>query len=341
MKYKDNILLICLLIISIISCSTDDEDTITSVPENDRTEQQVIDNDTLEHYLNSHYYNAAEVNALANPTIADVVITKLLEGETLPTGAELLMPAVERKTTTYLDVEYDYYILKIKQGEGAASPRFCDKVRVKYAGSLMDGEEFEVKSNPIDFDLASVIPGWNRVFPEFKVGTFMTNSDGTVSYDGHGMGVMFLPSGLGYYATYSTSIPTYSNLVFKFELLQTETMDHDSDNVPTYMEVNEAEYNLYDNDKDEDLIADFLDIDDDGDGTATSDEVRVEAYVADTRVELQAILDALVLETNQLMSPIKQRSNRNDYTANVITLVDSNNNGTPNYLDNTESDRIE
>ena len=221
MKYKDNLLLICLLIISIISC-TPDEDTITSVPENDRTEQQVIDNDTLVHYLNSHYYNAAEVNALANPTISDVVITEFLEGETLPTGAALLMSDVELKTTTYLDVEYDYYILKIKQGEGAASPRFCDKVRVKYAGSLLDGEEFEVKLNPIDFDLASVIPGWNRVFPEFNVGTFMTNSDGTVSYDGHGTGVMFLPSGLGYYATYSPSIPTYSNLVFKFELLQTQ-----------------------------------------------------------------------------------------------------------------------
>lgn len=340
MKYKDNLLLICLLIISIISC-TPDEDTITSVPENDRTEQQVIDNDTLVHYLNSHYYNAAEVNALANPTISDVVITELLEGETLPTGAALLMSDVERKTTTYLDVEYDYYILKIKQGEGAASPRFCDKVRVKYAGSLMDGEEFEVKLNPIDFDLASVIPGWNRVFPEFNVGTFMTNSDGTVSYDGHGMGVMFLPSGLGYYATYSPSIPTYSNLVFKFELLQTETMDHDSDNIPTYMEVNEADYDLYVQDTDEDLIADFLDIDDDGDGTATSDEVRVEVYIADTRVELQAILDALVLETNQLISPIKHRSNPNDYTANVVTLVDSNDNEIFNYLDDTESDRIE
>ena len=341
MKYKDNLLLICLLIISIISCSPDDEDTISSVPENDRTEQQVIDNDTLVHYLNSHYYNATEVSALANPSIADVVITELIEGETLPTGAALLMTDVELKTTTYLDVEYDYYILKINQGNSAASPRFCDKVRVKYAGSLMDGEEFEVRSNPIDFDLASVIPGWSRVMPEFNVGTFMTNTDGTVSYDGYGMGVMFLPSGLGYYATYSGSIPSYSNLVFKFELLQTETADHDSDNIPTYMEVIEADYDLYGKDTDEDLIVDFLDTDDDNDGTATSDEVGVEAYTADTRAELQTILDALELDANQLLTPIKHRSNRNDYTANLITLLDDNENGIPNYLDDTESERIE
>ena len=105
MNYKYNILFICTLIISVISCSPDDEGTIVSVPENDRTEQQVIDKDSLLGYLNSHYYNSTEVNALANPTIADVVITELLEGETLPSDATLLMSAVETKTTTYEDVE--------------------------------------------------------------------------------------------------------------------------------------------------------------------------------------------------------------------------------------------
>jgi hypothetical protein len=155
------------------------------------------------------------------------------------------------------------------------------------------------------------------------------------------MGVMFLPSGLGYYALYQTSIPSYSNLVFKFELLQTETTDHDSDNIPTYMEVIEADYDLYGKDTDGDLVVDFVDADDDGDGTATSDEVGVEVYIADTRVDLQAILDALVLDSNQLISQIKQRSNRNDYTANVVTILDNNGNGIPNYLDDTESERIE
>ena len=58
------------------------------------------------------------------------------------------MSAVETKTTTYSEVEYDYYILKIKQGEGAASPLFSDKVRVNYSGSLMDGTEFDRTSTP-------------------------------------------------------------------------------------------------------------------------------------------------------------------------------------------------
>jgi len=342
MNHKYNILFICALIISIISCSPDDEGTIVSVPENDRTEQQVVDNDSLLDYLNTHYYNSAEVNALANPTIADVVITELLEDETLPSDATLLMTDVELKTTTYLDVEYEYYILEIKQGEGASSPRFCDKVRVKYAGSLSDGEEFEVKSTPIDFDLTGMIPGWSRVMPHFNTSSsYVSNTDGTISYNGYGMGVMFLPSGLGYYATYSGSIPSYSNLVFKFELLQTETADHDFDNIPTYMEVIEEDYDLYGKDTDEDLVVDFIDVDDDGDGTPTADEVRIQTFSEDTRVELETMLASLILDSNQLISPVKYNSDRNNFSANLVTILDDNGNGTPNYLDDTESERID
>ena len=341
MTYKYNILFICSLIISVISCSPDEEDDAVSVPENDRTEQQVVDNDSLVGYLNTHYYNSAEVNALANPSMTDVVITELLEGETLPSDATLLMTDVELKTTTYLDVEYKYYILKISQGTATVqSPRFCDKVRVNYSGSLMDGSNFDESLIPVNFDLTSVIPGWSRVMPEFNGGTFITNTDGTVTFENSGMGVMFLPSGLGYYATYTGSIPSYSNLVFKFELLQSETADHDFDNIPSYMEVIEADYDLFGKDTDEDLVVDFVDFDDDGDGTATADEVRVVSFTEDTREALESTLNAIVLEDNQLISPIKYNPNRNNYTANLVTILDDNGNGIPNYLDDTESERI-
>ena len=75
MTYKYNIFFICTLMLSLIACSNDDDDTPVSVPENDRTEQQVVDNDSLVDYLNTHYYNATEVSAISNPTVADVVIT--------------------------------------------------------------------------------------------------------------------------------------------------------------------------------------------------------------------------------------------------------------------------
>ena len=49
---------------------------------------------------------------------------ELLEGETLPSDATFLIDAVETKTTTYKDVEYEYYILKINQGRTNQSPVF-------------------------------------------------------------------------------------------------------------------------------------------------------------------------------------------------------------------------
>jgi hypothetical protein len=73
----------------------------------------------------------------------------------------------------------------------------------------------------------------------------------------------------------------------------------------------------------------------------TSDEVRVETYTEDSRSLLETTLNALELESNQFLSPIKFQPNRNNYTANRVTILDSNGNGVPNYLDDTESDRIE
>ena len=107
------------------------------------------------------------------------------------------------------------------------------------------------------------------------------------------------------------------------------------------MEVIEADYDLYGKDTDEDLVVDFVDGDDDGDGTSTADEVRVETFTETTRGALEATLAALTLESNQLISPVKYNTDRNNFTANRVTILDSNGNGIPNYLDDTESEIIE
>ena len=124
MKFNYNILFISLMIVAVMSCDDDDNGgDAPAVVENDRTEQQVIDRDTLLNYLNTHYYNSTEINALENPTVDDLVFSTLSEGETVPSDATLLSSVVETKTTTYKDVNYEYYILKINQGSGASSPR--------------------------------------------------------------------------------------------------------------------------------------------------------------------------------------------------------------------------
>jgi hypothetical protein len=274
MKFKLYILLITILLLG-FSCGDDDDDGIVEVPEADRTEQQVIDNDSLVSFLQSHYVDESLLTN--NPTILfdEIEINQLPEDGELPNPDQnsLLIDMVETLTTTYFDVEYEYYILKINQGGSENSPNFSDKVRVSYEGSLMDYTVFDSSSTPVDFDLTSTIAGWGRVLPEFNIAEdFIINSDGTVTYNNPGIGIMFLPSGLGYYSAAAGSVPVYSNLIFKFKVFQSELNDHDFDNVPSHLEDLDGDYDLTNDNSDDDSFADFVDSDDDNDGTLTIDE---------------------------------------------------------------------
>jgi hypothetical protein len=160
MNYKYSKIFLFLLVLAIFSCE-EDEETIISVPESDRTEQQVIDNDSLVGYLNTHYYNSSEVNDMTNPSINDLMFIELLDGEEVPSDHSLLIDNVEIKTTTHMDVEYMYYVLKIKQGEGEMSPEFTDDIKVNYWGALTDGTVFDQTTTPIVNDLSTFIPGWH------------------------------------------------------------------------------------------------------------------------------------------------------------------------------------
>ena len=274
MKFNLNIILIAILLLG-FSCGDDDDDGIVEVPEADRTEQQVIDNDSLVNFLQSHFVN--ETLLTSNPTISfnDIEIYELPEDGELPNPDQnsLLFDLVETKTTTYFDVEYEYYILKINQGGSEVSPNFSDRVRVSYEGTLMDETIFDSSATPVDFDLTSTIAGWGRVLPQFNnAEDFVVNSDGTVTYNNPGIGIMFLPSGLGYYSAAAGSVPVYSNLIFKFKVFQSEVNDHDFDNVPSHLEDINGDYDLTNDNSDDDTFADFVDSDDDNDGTLTIDE---------------------------------------------------------------------
>ena len=274
MRFKLYIFLFAILLLG-FSCGDDDDDGVIQVPEADRTEQQVIDNDSLVTFLQSHYVDASLLTNNSTILLNEIEINQLPEDGELPNPDQnsLLFDMVETLTTTYFDVEYEYYILKINQGGSENSPNFSDKVRVSYEGTLMDDTVFDSSSTPVDFDLTSTIAGWGRVLPEYNnAEDFVINSDGTVTYNNPGIGIMFLPSGLGYYSAAAGSVPVYSNLIFKFKVFQSEVNDHDFDNVPSHLEDLNGDYDLTNDDTDEDTFADFVDSDDDNDGTLTIDE---------------------------------------------------------------------
>ena len=320
MKLKLYILLIAVLLIG-YSCGDDDDDGLVEVPEADRTEQQAIDNDSLVNFLQTHYIDESFLMNNSEVSFNDIEITELPDDGELPNPDDntLLIDLVEVLSTTYFDAEYEYYILKINQGGAENSPNFSDKVRVSYEGTLMDDTVFDSSVTPVDFDLTSTIAGWGRVLPEFNNAEgFTINSDGTVTYNNPGIGVMFLPSGLGYFSAAAGTVPVYSNLIFKFKVFQSEVNDHDFDNVPSHLEDINGDYDLTNDNSDDDTFADFVDSDDDNDGTLTIDE------------DLEPDSD-LTVDRDGDGDPT------NDIGDGDPTNDDTDGDGIPNYLDSDDS----
>ncbi|GAA3657302.1 FKBP-type peptidyl-prolyl cis-trans isomerase [Flavivirga jejuensis] len=345
MKLRKITLVTLCIVTCFLSCKKDDDnDDIVVVELADRTEQEVIDNEAILEYLETHYYNSEEIKAIQYPSLSDLVITKLEEGE-VPDGHTLFKKgeeyAVDKRTIDYLDTKYQYYVLKLNEGGGSDSPTFVDNVYVTYEGFTLDDVVFDSAVNPVKYDLLIdvKIEGWRRVLPEFNTAEdFIEKNDGTINFLNHGAGVMFIPSGLAYFSG-SVSGNTYAPLIFKFELLETTQNDHDGDGIPTYLEDLNGDDQITvnyddltdetDDDTDGNGTADFLDNDDDGDGVSTINELERITYTVDTTLgEQEPVLD----------EKIEFEVERSDNNAGIITIktlkiVDSNNNDVDDYLD--------
>jgi hypothetical protein len=181
----------------------------------------------------------------------------------------------------------------LREGVGVR-PSNVDGVLSAYKGDYLSRQkvaevetftatQFEEVRNPQQFlSLFSTITGWGETFPEFKTGgTPKSNADGTVTHNDFGAGVMFLPSGLGYYNSGSASIPAYAPLVFSFKLFAISRLDSDGDGIMNFQEdINGDGYMrvlatgvVNPDDTDGDGIPNFLDTDDDADGISTKTEI--------------------------------------------------------------------
>ncbi|WP_204347061.1 FKBP-type peptidyl-prolyl cis-trans isomerase [Psychroserpens algicola] len=278
MNLKNCLIAALVFVITFTACKPDDP-TFIPVPDRDRTEQQVVDRDSLIGYMETHYYNSGELSTPGvDYTIDDIVITELPQDDNgnyldLPNPDEntLLIDAVQTYTRTYFDVEYEYYVLTINEGGSDYNPNFTDLVEIVYSGNTLDEEVFDSAINPNSpFDMVNLIEGWRQVIPKFKTSaSFTINPDGTVEYSDYGIGVMFLPSGLAYFSNPPFGIDVYSNLIFKFELYRAQENDHDQDGIPSQFEDLNGNMNIDDDDTDEDVIPNYFDADDDGDGVLT------------------------------------------------------------------------
>lgn len=286
--------------IAIVSCNKGDDDTPVE-PLRDYQEQFNTDNANIEEYLTTNYITVTE--SAGTPEDQDVVIDSITDPTTQPSIMSYLnsatFPKLLAKNVNLDGITYKMYYLILREGTGT-SPMNTDGVLASYKGEYLSRVAKtdkaptylkttffeEVKFPQTSVDLYTAIVGWGETFPELKTGTSTTQSDGTIKYENFGSAVLFIPSGLGYYAG-NNSIPAYSPLIFSVKFYDYKRLDHDFDGVFDYQEdINGDRYvrdfrntTLYPNapanpdDTDKDGIPDFLDADDDGDGFTTFYEI--------------------------------------------------------------------
>ena len=278
--------------VSLFSCSKDDAAEIT--PPREFAVQYATDLTDIEEYLKTYYITV--VNHAGFQDDQDVTFTKIATGGTQPSIYSYLnsatYPKLLSRDVKLHDITYKLYYLVLREGTGA-SPSNVDGVLAAYKGDFLSRQKvaevetltatfFEELRDPQQFfNLTTTITGWGETFPEFKAGTYSSKDDGTVSYKDFGAGVMFIPSGLGYYNLGSNSIPAYAPLVFSFKLYEINRLDSDGDGIMNFQEdINGDDYMrvlatgvVNPDDTDGDGIPNYLDTDDDGDGVSTRTEI--------------------------------------------------------------------
>lgn len=296
-KFKLYFFLFCCTAV-IFSCNQ--SDSADEVPIRDFDEQYADDMALIEDYLNTH---SVKIEADDEVTIA-----KISETNTLPSIMSLYesesYPKLLKKSFEIDEKTYEIYYLKLREDNSntsSVSPSRADGVLTSYRGSYLsyetevinEGEEneetittlnttlFEYTPNPVDyFFLDTTIRGWREILPLFKTGNSITNEGQPTSYTDFGYGVIFIPSGFGYFnrgqsSSSGVTIPSYSPLMFTFKLLDVKLGDQDADGIKSNDEDLNHDGDFTNDDTDGDDIQNLYDTDDDGDGFYTRYEVII------------------------------------------------------------------
>ena len=338
------------LVLLSFSCNNDDDQVI--IPDRDR--QEVYDEDIIEieEYLSTHFYNYEEFNAnpaysLANDEFELVFDT--ISGDN--SDKTPLIDQVTFKTVTQNDVDYKLYYLVVREGLNK-NVHGLDKASVIYNGTLTDGTTFDSAvtiGNGQPFNLTGVgaqggvVAGFREGLTEFKTSDGFTESaDGSTVFHNHGIGAVFIPSGLGYFSTPVGSIPQYSPILFRFNVISRGNTDFDLDGIPSHLEDLSMTGDGLEDNTDGDLLVNFIDNDDDGDGVLTRDEVEKKVYTENggasftTQAEAQTFFDNNAAADETFVSIEKQSDGT--YILNTVIIPNTNNTDSPDlpdYLDDT------
>ncbi len=261
------------LILLIFSCRPDEQED--QEPPRDYFEQSLEDDQKLIQYLKSHYYNHEDFQNENYEDKEIIIDTILSENDNLKSLFDFaVQTSVKLASNEGEIIEHKMYHIVIRDGVRAHDkPSIADSVYLTYKGKLLNGNIFDKKTNPVWFDTANVIRGFRYGLQYFSPGNFIQRQNGTIDFNQFGRGLIFIPSGLGYFNNAQTAIPTYSPLIFELSVFTINRADHDNDGVLSIDEDPNEDGNPYNDDTDEDGIINMYDEDDDGDGILTKDEL--------------------------------------------------------------------
>jgi len=256
----------------LLSCNKDDDNTIEI---RDYSEQAVIDEQTIEEYLKSHYYNYEDFNS-SNSFEVDIkvridTITDATANKT-PLFDQVKIKTINVSDSDGIETPHKLYYIIAREGI-ISNPSIVDSVYITYKGMLTDNSIFDERKYPAWLDLANSLEGFREGVSELKSGEFRQNSNGTIQYSSYGIGLFFLPSGIGYFENTTSNIPEYSPLIFSVSLMTSNPTDHDSDGILSINEDIDGDGSPFYDDTDNDNLWNMYDADDDGDGTLTINEL--------------------------------------------------------------------
>ncbi|UNY97436.1 hypothetical protein MQE36_10065 [Zhouia spongiae] len=286
-----------LLILSaiIFSCNKDD-DGGTDVELRDPQEVADENDAAIVAFLETHFYNYEE---FANPPAGFDYKVKIdtIAGENADKTP--MMEMTEKLKIKIVEhapdpdeaaVAHKLYTLIVRKGAAVEETlTVADSALVRYDGKLLNGSRFDSRDVPTWQSLPNLVRGYYSGAVELKKGSgFTENGDGTITFNNdYGIGLVIMPSGLAYFGSARAAIPAYSPIMFQIDMLGMRlAVDHDGDGIPSSLEdLNENEY-LYDDNTDLEwelkngytrlsASPNFMDPDDDGDGTLTKNEYDV------------------------------------------------------------------
>ena len=243
------------VLISLYSCKKEEE----IVPPRDVAEQASEEEIKLEEFLSSHFYNYEQFESTDIPLEISIDTITFPNQEKTALINQVTKQFVKVKTSSGDLIDHPIYTLIAKEGSGQ-SPSRADSTYVSYKGMLLSKSQFDSSLEPIWFDLTAVVRGFREGLGLFKSGEFTVDQNNVATFSNYGQGIIFMPSGLGYYNNNSGSIPEYSPLIFIINLYLVKKTDHDGDGILSGLEYDNDGDGLPD-DSDEDGLADYLDAD--------------------------------------------------------------------------------